>query len=125
MAYIHKNPASDLGHVVAYIITVGFSIISFLLVGDFICSLLLGLGAKLGLSAYLSPIRSISTRLKATTGLLGGFVGSIIGYYSKFGDIAVGGLLSGNPYAIIFWMGFLTFFGVVTYNYFTSGRLIR
>ena len=123
--YVHKNPAHDLGHVFAYFVTVGFSIVSFLLVGDFVCSFLLGIGAKFGLSAYLSPVRSVSNKLKAITGLVGGFVGSIVGYYSKFGEVAIGGLLSGNPWAVVFWMGFLMFFGVVSWNYFTHGKLIR
>lgn len=122
---VYKNPASDFGHILAYFVTILFSVISFFVIGDFVCSLLLGMGAKLGLSAYLGPVRMVSARIKAITGIFWGFIGSIIGYYSKFGDVAVSGLLDGNPYAIIFWMGFLTFFLVVTYNYMTSGRIIR
>ena len=119
---VHKNPVSDLGHVVPYFLAIVFSVLSAYLIGDWICSLLMSIGSMLGISAYVSPV---TNRLKSVVSLIGGFIGALVGYYSQFGDAVVGGALSGDPYAMMFLMGYFVFFAVITYNYFTSGKLIR
>jgi hypothetical protein len=119
---VHKNPTSDLGHLVPYFLAISFSLASAYLVGDWICSLLLSIGGMLGLSAYISPV---TNRLKAVISLVGGFVGALVGYYTQFSSAVVGGALYGDPYCMMFMMGYFLFFGVITYNYFTSGKLIR
>jgi hypothetical protein len=119
---VHKNPASDLGHIVPYFLAIVFSVLSAYLVGDWICSLLMSIGGMLGISAYLSPV---TNRLKSVVSLVGGFAGALVGYYTQFSSSVVGGALSGDPYCMMFLMGYFLFFGVITYNYFTSGKLIR
>ncbi|AEH06358.1 hypothetical protein Metok_0369 [Methanothermococcus okinawensis IH1] len=119
---IHKNPVSDLGHIIPYFLAIVFSILSSYLVGDWMSSLLMSIGSMLGVSAYVSPV---TNRLKSVSGLLGGFLGAIVGYYTQFGNSVVGGALSGDPYCLMFLMGYFAFFGVVSFNYFTSGKLIR
>jgi lipopolysaccharide export LptBFGC system permease protein LptF len=119
---IHKDPASDLGHIVPYFLAILFSLLSAYLIGDWVCSLLMSIGGMLGVSAYVSPV---TNRIKSVVSLVGGFLGALVGYYSQFGSAVIGGVLSGDPYCMMFMMGYFTFFAVITYNYFTSGKLIR
>ena len=124
MSY-YSRPSQNLksvGEVLPLFAGLIFTVLVYYTVGDWLFTLAGTVAGMLGVEGYISYVTS---RLRSVGAIVGGTVGALVDGYSNFSSAIVGGVLSGDMACMVFLMGYMTIFGVLIFNFVSSGRFVR
>ncbi|ABO35236.1 hypothetical protein MmarC5_0930 [Methanococcus maripaludis C5] len=96
--------------------------LGFLISGDFLFGLL---GSVAGMLGITSTVSNVTTQVKSIGASIGAFVGLLMDGYTNFSMEIIGGALTGDMSCCIFLLGYVSFFGVLTFNAFKYNQLIK